>query len=106
MNPMRKAMVINKYHHDGCVPSDAVNIMRGSEFGNPYAIGDRWGSREKVIARYKAYLWRKMKDDPEFMKRVGELHGRRLCCCCDPLPCHGHVLADAAEWVANGGKIE
>ena len=93
-------MILNRHHYGGAVPPGAVNIMRGTPFGNPFAIG-RHGSREQVIAQYRKYLWRRIRSEPEFARQVRELHGKRLCCCCAPLPCHGEVLERAAAWLAS-----
>jgi hypothetical protein len=92
-------IVINKHHYGGRVPPDAVDIMRGSDFGNPYTI-DALTSREQAIASFRVYLWRRMRNEPAFASKVRALHGRRLCCCCAPLPCHGDVLARAAAYLA------
>lgn len=97
---MSKATVINKWAFGGHVPSDAVNIMRGTEFGNKYYIGTD-GTRDEVIAKYKRWLWRRIESDREFRGQVKALHGKRLCCSCAPQACHGNVLADAAEYLNN-----
>ena len=88
--------VINMYHHCGRVPFGSVNIMRGSEFGNPYRIGLH-GGRAAVIEKYEAYLIKRVAADPEFAEKVRNLVGQDLCCCCKPEACHGDVL----ERVAN-----
>lgn len=93
-------MVINKYHYGGKVPKDAVNIMRGSIFGNPFKIGED-GDREQVIAKFKKYLWNKIKTDDNFMQEVKNLNGKILCCCCAPRVCHGDVLEAASKWLNN-----
>ena len=92
--------VLNKHHHGGRVPDGAVNIMRGTPFGNPFVIGAD-GDRDHVIARFRGYLWSRISKDPNFASQVRELHGRDLCCCCAPAACHGDVLARAAAWLAN-----
>ena len=90
--------VINKHHHGGQVPPGAVNIMRGTPFGNPFMIG-RDGNRAEVIEKYRRWLWRRIRGDNYFATQVYQLHGRDLCCCCAPLPCHGDVLERAAAWL-------
>lgn len=92
--------VLNKYHHGGKVPAGAVNIMRGTPWGNPFVIGQH-GDRAEVIERYRAWLWRRLQDDAAFAEQVRALHGRDLCCCCAPAACHGDVLQRAAAWL-NG----
>lgn len=93
--------VINKYHHGGIVPPGAVNIMRGSPFGNPFVIGVH-GTRDEVISKYRAWLWDKVCKNDGFASRVRSLHGKDLCCCCAPAACHGDVLERAAEWLSCG----
>lgn len=92
--------VLNRYHHRGQVPGGSVNIMRGTPFGNPFVTGQD-GSRPQVIAQYRRYLWRRIRQEPGFARQVRELHGRDLCCCCAPAPCHGDVLERAAAWLAS-----
>jgi len=69
-----------------------VYIGRGSKWGNKFVIG-RDGSREDVIAKYKAWI---LKND-YLLGCLGELKGRVLGCYCKPLACHGDVLVELAE---------
>lgn len=89
--------VLNKHHHDGKVPPGAVNIMRGTPFGNPFAMVEM--TRDEVVAAFRTYLWDRIKSDPDFATQVRALHGKDLCCCCAPLACHGDVLERAAAWL-------
>jgi len=82
---------VNKY-------LDAVNVMRPSEFGNPFVIG-RDGTRQEVVEKYRVWLWQRLQKDPEFRMRVKALHGKTLVCCCAPKLCHADVLARAAKWL-------
>ncbi len=91
--------VINKYHHDGKVPKGAINIMRGTIYGNPFPI-TKTKNREQVIAEYRAYLEDKIKTDVFWKIMVKNLHGKTLCCCCSPAPCHGDVLLEMAAVLA------
>lgn len=90
--------VLNKYHHGSKVPPGAVNIMRGTPFGNPFEIG-KHGDRAEVVRLYRVDLWRRLRSEPDFAAQVKALHGRDLCCCCAPAACHGDVLASAAAWL-------
>ena len=81
--------------HDG-----TVLIDRRTKWGNPFRIG-RDGTREQVIALYRADLWRRIRLGTITLEDLAELHGMRLACWCDPLPCHGHVTARAAAWAAS-----
>lgn len=95
--------VLNWHHHGRRVPPGAVSVMRGTPFGNPFVVG-RDGDRAAVVRRYRAWLWSRLRTDPDFAARVRALHGRDLVCCCAPLACHGDVLQAAAAWLAAGGS--
>jgi hypothetical protein len=67
-------------------------IGRPSKWGNPFVIG-RDGSRDEVIAKYRAWLTAQ----PELMATLGELRGHDLVCWCAPQACHGDVLIELAN---------
>ena len=69
-------------------------IGRGSEFGNPYAIGFD-GDREEVIRKF-AYDFERdfLRGGAEFKARLQQYKGKRLGCHCAPAPCHGDILAE------------
>jgi hypothetical protein len=92
--------VLNKHHHGGRVPPGAINIMRGTPWGNPFVLG-RDGDRAEVVGKYRAWLWREIKTRPGFSQLVRELHGKDLCCCCAPAACHGDVLQAAAAYLSD-----
>ncbi|MCY3933470.1 MAG: DUF4326 domain-containing protein [Acidobacteria bacterium] len=75
----------------------AVRIDRKTRWGNPFIIG-KDGDRLKVINHYRAWLWKRLKNEPDLIHAVANLHGRTLACHCAPKPCHGQVLARAAAW--------
>ena len=92
--------VVNLKHEPDAVANGAVLIDRRTRWGNPFVVG-RDGTREQVIARYRADLWRRI--------RAGEVAARRArgpqfpplgLPLCHPRPCHGLVLARAAAWAA------
>jgi hypothetical protein len=70
-----------------------VYIGRPGPYGNPFRIGID-GTREEVIAKYKALL----ETDAELQKAVRSLKGKVLGCWCKPLPCHGDVIV---AWLEN-----
>lgn len=89
---------------------EGIVIMRGkSALGNPFIIG-KDGDRTEVIAKYRRWLWEKIKkrNSPECtelrrvlaLARRGDVH---LICCCAPLSCHGDVIKAAVEWMAGKG---
>ena len=73
-----------------------VYIGRPSKWGNPFEIG-KDGSRETVILKYYEYLL----TSPSLMAEITELIGKVLGCWCAPRPCHGDILADLANVLAE-----
>ncbi len=82
------------------VHNNTVLIDRRTAWGNPYRIAPDC-SREQAVARYRADLWRRIRAGEIALKDLAALDGMWLACWCDPLPCHGHVLARAAAWASN-----
>lgn len=62
------------------------------KWGNPFTL-KVGGSREIVIARYRAWLLQQ----PHLMAALPELRGKVLGCWCAPKSCHGDVLAELAD---------
>ena len=77
-----------------------VRIDRMTKWGNPFRIGTN-GDRAAVIEKYRRWLWRKIRNEEVNLYELADLHGCELGCHCHPLPCHGDVLARAAEWAAR-----
>lgn len=75
-------------------------IDRRTKWGNSFRIGVD-GDRDRVIALYRVDLWRRIRAGEIALEDLAELHGMWLACWCDPLPCHGNVLARAAQWAAR-----
>ena len=71
--------------------------LKASVWVNPFQIG-RDGTRNEVIAKYRAYLQTR----PDLLGRLDELRGKRLACWCAPESCHGDVLAELAERKERG----
>lgn len=75
-----------------------VLIARPSKWGNPYThIKDRntlakhvVKSREEAIQSYRKWIL----DQPELLRSLHELKGKRLGCFCKKSPCHGDVLVE------------
>ena len=82
------------------VVNNTVLIDRRTKWGNPWRVG-RDGSREQVIARYRADLWRRIRTGEVALEELAALDGCWLACWCEPLPCHGQVLARAAAWASR-----
>jgi hypothetical protein len=77
-----------------------IYIGRGSNWGNPYAIGFDGDDRDEVIRKYKYDF------DRGFLKASKEqllsLKGKTLGCHCKPFACHGDVLADYLNSLDDG----
>ncbi len=82
------------------VVNNTVLIDRRTKWGNPFKVGVD-GSREEAIARYRVDLWRRIRAGEIALQELAELDGCWLACHCEPLPCHGDVLAGAAEWASQ-----
>jgi len=93
---------------------DANNVYIGmpgyagqtaGHYGKPWAcLKDSRGWR----AAYLDYLKRRMREDPDFVLDLADLHGKTLICFCrgnkrrDNDDCHGDALARAVEFVYHG----
>ena len=89
---MRDRPDLRRQLERGGEDAGGVRIDRRSRRGNIHVIG-RDGTRAQVIARYRADLWRALED-------LVDLRTKTLPFWCRPLPCHGDMLARAAEWAA------
>ena len=87
------------FHHTH-VHNNTALIDRRTKWGNPFRIGPD-GDRDTVIALYRSHLWKQIREGRIDLAELAELDGMWLACHCDPLPCHGHVLARAARWAAQ-----
>jgi hypothetical protein len=87
--------VVNRKH----TATYDVYIGRPSKWGNPYKIGMRVAGIDHPITRVEAVqLYEALiLADPELLDDLPTLKGKILGCWCDPLPCHGHVLARLAD---------
>ena len=71
---------------------DHVFVGRPTIWGNPFIIG-RDGTRGEVIRKYEEWL----DAQPQLLKLLPKLKGKKLVCYCAPLPCHADVLARRAD---------
>jgi hypothetical protein len=71
--------VMNARHVGKRPATDRVYVGRPSKWGNPFVIG-RDGSRDEVIAKYRAWIVRQ----PALMAALHELRGKDLVCCAPP----------------------
>jgi hypothetical protein len=76
-----------------------VYIGRGSDWGNPYAIGID-SDREEVIRKYQYDFERSyLKSSKE---QLLKLRGKTLGCHCKPAACHGDILANYLNSLDDG----
>ena len=57
----------------------------------------RDGGRERAIALYQVYFYKRLKTDPEFAAKIEDFRGKRLGCFCSPKSCHGNVIVEYLE---------
>nr|WP_244980349.1 DUF4326 domain-containing protein [Bacillus wiedmannii] len=97
LNP--KPTVVNMYHE---VPYD-VYIGRGSKWGNPFShllntqAIFKVDTREESIEMYRKWIMQK----PNLLEELHELKGKTLGCFCKPKPCHGDVLIELIDRLAE-----
>lgn len=84
-----------------------IYIGRPTALGNPFQIG-RDGDRETVVAKYRAWLWKRLRDrnSPqrlamEDLLKEAEKGPVELLCWCAPQACHGDVIKAALLWMAR-----
>ena len=72
--------------------ADRIYVGRPTKWGNPFIIG-RDGTRDEVIAKYRAWIARQ----PALLAALHELRGKNLVCWCAPERCHAEVLIELAN---------
>ena len=83
-----------------------VYIGRGSDWGNPYAVGfgaspgEEQNDRDEAIRKYQYDFERDFLRKSK--KETLELKGKRLGCHCKPLACHGDILAGYLNALDDG----
>lgn len=85
-----KAGVINRRSNWSC--KSFVWVDRQGPWGNPFKIG-RDGERADVLTDHEKWL----RENPELVMELWRLKDKTLACWCDPLPCHGWLLAFLAN---------
>ena len=81
---------------------------RGSkdfDWGNPFKIG-RDGNRQQVLAKYRTWLRNQVLTGKVTVEQLAGLYGKVLGCWCKPEPCHGDILAEAAQAAFNHRRQE
>lgn len=67
-------------------------------FGNPFRLKPE-EARGATLARFEAYFYDRLGDDPEFVQRVLQLRDKVLGCFCKPHACHGDIIAHYLDHV-------
>jgi hypothetical protein len=73
----------------------SVRVDRLTRWGNPTVLTDE-SERRNVVLAFIDFL----RANPALLADVKHLRGARLGCHCDPLMCHGWVLALVAEGIS------
>ena len=84
------ARVINKRDNWSC--RSFIWVDRQGPWGNPFKIG-RDGERSNVLTDFEDAA----RKNPMFVMELWRLKDQTLACWCDPLPCHGWLLAFLAN---------
>ena len=78
--------------------------------GNPYPVGDDY-TREQSISEFRDDFEHQLEHDAAFRDAVADLAGETLGCWCqhvddDAPACHGEVIAEWADRLADGGDAD
>lgn len=71
-----------------------------SIWANPYKISETQ-PREKVLELYREYIEKKINTEPNLIKELVKLEGKKLGCWCKPECCHGDILIELIEKYKN-----
>jgi len=104
-----KADATDVYIGRGPGGRDMLETRIGSRgwLGNPHSVDDY--GREGSIKRFRKAFEHRLENDPEFRARVRDLAGKTLGCWCqrvddDGPACHGEVIAEHADRLAEGNE--
>lgn len=94
--------VVNIYKEPYDVYIGRAGQGKDGYFGNDHPVG--WmcpkcrvvHQQGEAVDAYEVDFNERIKNDPEFKRRVHELNGQRLGCFCKPRRCHGDVIK---EWL-------
>lgn len=71
-----------------------------SIWASPYKITETQ-SREKALKLYHEYIEKKINFEPNLIKELKNLEGKKLGCWCKPECCHGDILIELIEKYKN-----
>ena len=84
---MQRTAIVNLKRRPDAIAKGAGAHRPPHEVGQPFVIG-RHGTREEVIALYRAEFWRRIRAGEVSLEELAALHGKTLACYwCAPLPC-------------------
>jgi len=89
-------VVVNKKTLPFRNPGHLVYIGRPSKWGNPFILGIH-GNRETVVDKYREWI----ATQTDLLAQLPELKGKTLVCFCKPLACHGDVLVELVNGLAD-----
>ncbi len=82
------------------MPANTVYVGRGSKWGNPFEIGQKFGGIKAVTIKgllrvYRSYVNARLYYSPHYLD---ELKGKNLACWCRlNSPCHADILLQIAN---------
>ncbi len=85
--------VVNLYKESYEVYIGRAGKGQDGYFGNPFQLRSE-SQREEVLQKYRDYFYKRIEEDPEFLRRVLELKGKVLGCFCKPRLCHGDIIKE------------
>ena len=87
---MQKTTIVNIRYSKYDVYIGRAGKGQSGDFGNPY----NGPNRNKNIEDFRIYFLKRIKEDPEFKRKVLKLKGKILGCFCKEKACHGDIIAD------------
>lgn len=94
-----KTTVVNVKTDEYDVYIGRSNATMSSIWGNPFShlskstAKYKVSSREEAVEKYREWIL----TQPELLKKLETLRGKKLGCWCKPLACHGDVLVELLE---------
>lgn len=91
----------------GGVSPTRKRVGENGWLGNPYTVNpDEGDTRDIVIAKYRAYFWARVNNEPVFREAVLALKGKTVACFCKPKACHLDVVDSFLQWSDTPEGIE
>lgn len=97
---MSKTRVVNIRKETCDVYIGRAGHGKDSYFGNPFRM-EAAMTRGGTLDRYREYFYHRLSTDKKFRRRVNELQGRTLGCFCKPNPCHGNIIKEYLDLMAE-----